>query len=88
MATSLLAVGTSELASGDITVAAGTPVCVCMKGTASFGEAKILVQVKGDVGGEYYTVGEVGPTGTVLHAPGTYRLFRLNTGQSVGAFSA
>ena len=93
MATEILAVGTTEANSDDVTVASGDSLAVAMKGGsgAQVVGGIIKIQLKAD-DGNYYEVGElfggVGKTGAVIDAAGTYRFTRLNGHVSCGVFSA
>ncbi len=90
MATEILAIGTTEASSADVVVAAGTPLTVCLKGTAGSvidGYARVLVQLKDD-SGKYFTVdtlSQAEPAVSIV-AAGTYR-FQRKGGASCGVFS-
>ncbi|WP_136617057.1 MULTISPECIES: hypothetical protein [Mesorhizobium] len=90
MATQLLAVGTTAASSGDLVVAAGTPVTVALKNTAAPVDsgARVLIQLKDDAGA-YSSIGELNAynLATVIAGPGTYR-FTRSAGVACGVFSA
>jgi hypothetical protein len=77
----IIASGTSELASSDIVVVAGTPTTVFLN-DASTGNitesAKARVQIKA-ASGTYTTVGELNRNqpALIIDGPGTYRVLRL-----------
>lgn len=77
MATELLAIGNTAAASSDVTVEAGTPVTVCLKGAESE-NVLVHVQLKDD-GGAYHTIGHLGTSHpvVVIAGPGAYRVQRV-----------
>lgn len=88
--TQLLAVGTTATDSGDLVVAAGSPVTVALNDAAGVkvaAGAKVLVLLK-DPAGEYFKVGALGTEipALVIDGPGTYKFRRL-AGVSCGVFS-
>lgn len=87
MPAELIAVGTTDANSADVTVAAGAPVSVFLKGTAGAyvdPQARCVVEAK-TAAGAYQLVGElVGQQrGLVIDAPGIYRI-RKFAGPSFG----
>lgn len=90
MATEILAVGTSAANSGDVTIAAGSTLTVCLKdaaGPAVGSTARVEIQIKDDAG-EYFTVATLtgGRPSIVIVGAGTYRFSRF-AGASCGVFS-
>lgn len=85
-AANILTTGTGAADSGDVVVAAGTPLTVSLKGVS--GNAKVRVMLKDDAAAyhEVYRLTYVKPA-AVITAPGTY-LFRRVTGGTCGVFSA
>lgn len=94
MATEILAVGTTQAASSDVTVVAGTPLTVALKANpANNGYvedgALVYTQLKDDAGA-YNTVDQLqtpGRTCFVIEGPGVYRFVRVGNGVSCGVFS-
>lgn len=91
MATQLLAIGTTAASSSDLTVVAGTPVAVSLKGTGggpvAFG-ARVQVELKDD-GNNYIPVDELtfAKPSLALSIAGVYRFTRISA-VSCGVFSA
>lgn len=89
MATSeLLASGTTEASTSDITVTAGVPVTVFLKAAAGANVARgsrAVLQIK-SAGGAYFTVGELTRhrPQVVIDGPGTYRVTRLAADTAFG----
>jgi hypothetical protein len=92
MPTEILAVGTSEIASGDVTIAAGDSLTVALKdatGPVVASGCIVDIQLKDD-DGQYYTIDtlSVHKPAVVISAAGTYRFDRKNrAGASCGVFS-
>jgi hypothetical protein len=87
MATELLATGATAAAdSTPLTVSAGTPVTVCLKGLVG-ADARVRVRLKDDAAA-YQDVGELTSSKPALaiNAPGVY-LFTRDAG-TCGVFSA
>ena len=92
MATQLIATGTGSATSADITVADGSSATVFLKDANGGGIgycAIVYIEIK-DSAGNYTTIGQLtnDDPGTVIAAPGTYRLRRKANGVSVGAEQA
>lgn len=86
MATQLLATGSTAADSSELTVAAGTPVTVSIKGDVS--PVEVQIKLKDDAGG-FRTVGYLtsGRPALCVSAPGVYKFTRA-AGQTCGVFSA
>ncbi|MBZ9973505.1 hypothetical protein LB517_28145 [Mesorhizobium sp. BR1-1-12] len=86
-ATQLLATGSTAASSTDLTIAAGTPVVVCLKGVAD-GGALVIVSLKDDAGA-YNVIWRLTSGSPVIEitGPGTYRFTRV-AGSACGVFSA
>ncbi|RWN51392.1 MAG: hypothetical protein EOS04_24270 [Mesorhizobium sp.] len=86
MAAELLATGSTAANSSDLTVSAGTPVTVGLKGWVT--DAKVYIYLKDDAAA-YNLVGKLTAyePATSITAPGTYRFSRV-AGASCGVFSA
>jgi len=88
MATELLAAASTAADSADVTVAAGVPVTIGLKGAAA--GARVLLKLKDD-GGAYNVIGELngnaGELAMTIYGPGVYRLTRV-AGVTCGVFSA
>ena len=90
MATEILAAGTTDANSGDVTVVAGTPLTVALKDAAGkfvAPGAHVEIQLKDDAG-QYFWIDELtsGDPAKVIIGPGTYRFVR-RAGTSCGVFS-
>ncbi|MGX9144983.1 hypothetical protein [Mesorhizobium sp. 128a] len=87
-AAELLATGSTAANSGDVTVAAGTPITVGLKGVADQ-NAIVLVSLKDDASAYNQTGGRLtsGEPVLMISAPGTYRFSRV-AGGVCGVFSA
>lgn len=77
----IIASGTTETASSDIVVAAGTPTTLHVNtasGALLTGSDKALVQIK-SAGSQYTTIAELtrSQPAVVVDGPGTYRVLRL-----------
>lgn len=87
MATEILAIGTNTTPSSDVTVEAGTPLTVAIKGSAN---GQVEIQLKDD-DNNYWRVDvlDYGKRGVILAGPGTYRFLRRAgaAGAGVGVFS-
>lgn len=85
-ATQILAAGNTAADSADVTVVAGTPVTVCLKGVAV--GATVNISLKDDAGA-YNVIGQLISQNPALmiSAPGTYRFSRV-AGGTCGVFSA
>jgi hypothetical protein len=88
MATQLLATADTAADSADVTVAAGVPVTIGLKGAAA--GARVLLKLKDDADA-YNVIGELngnaGERALTIYGPGVYRLTRV-AGASCGVFSA
>lgn len=85
-AAEILATGSTAANSADVTVAAGTPLAVSLKGVAD-GQALVVILLKDDAAA-YNVVGALrshAPS-TLISAPGTYRFSRV-AGAACGVFS-
>jgi len=78
MATELLAAESGIANSDDFTVADGSIVSICLKGTVSF-DASVAVTLKDD-DNDYTTVGKLTSANPAasLSSPGVYRVSRLD----------
>lgn len=87
MATELLSTAATAANSSDLTVVAGTPVTVCLKGVTG-ADARVVVSLKDDAGA-YVGVGELTSSqpAMAITAPGLYRFSRA-VGVTAGVFSA
>lgn len=87
MATQILATGSTQADSADVTVAAGTPVTVGLKGVTDQ-SAVVLISLK-DAGAYNQTGGRLTSDvpSLMISAPGTYRFSRV-AGATCGVFSA
>ena len=88
MATQLLATADTAADSADVTVAAGAPVTIGLKGAAA--GARVLLKLKDDAAA-YNVIGELtgiaGERALTIYGPGVYRLTRV-AGAACGVFSA
>ncbi|TPM58981.1 hypothetical protein FJ959_08895 [Mesorhizobium sp. B2-2-4] len=86
MATQILATGSTAADSADVTVAAGTPITVGLKGVVD-ANALVIIYLKDD-GAAYNQVGRLTSDvpSIMISAPGTYRFSRA-AGATCGAFS-
>lgn len=90
MPAQILAIGTTDASSGDIVVAAGASLTVCLKDAAGpivGGGARVQIQLKAD-SGEYFTIDALSQAKPAVNivAAGTYR-FTRKAGISCGVFS-
>lgn len=87
MATQILATASTAADSADVTVVAGTPLTVGLKGVAD-GGALVAIKLKDDASA-YNVVGSLTATQSsiLISAPGTYRFSRV-AGATCGVFSA
>lgn len=92
MPTQILAVGTPDIDSSDVVVAAGNSLTVCLKDAAGplvAAGAIVEIRLKDDVG-QYFTIDTltVNKPAVVISAAGTYRFSRRNKADaSCGVFS-
>lgn len=86
-AAQILATASTAASSSDVTVAAGTPLAVSLRGVTD-GQARVLIELK-DESAAYAVVGELRShaPNTRLDVPGTYRFTRI-VGGTCGVFSA
>jgi hypothetical protein len=86
-AAEILATNNTQANSADVTVAAGTPVTVGLKGVTD-ANATVLISLKDDASA-YNQVGRLTSdvTSLMISAPGTYRFSRV-AGATCGVFSA
>lgn len=86
MATQLIASGSTAASSSDVTVTAGAPITVSIKGATNM-EARVVIELKDDAS-TYNTVGQLTASqpSAVLAGPGVYRLTRI-AGGTCGVFS-
>jgi len=86
-AAQILSTGSTAVDSADITIAAGTPLTVGLKGVAD-GAALVIIKLKDDAGA-YNVVGSLasGQPAAMIEAPGVYRFSRV-AGGACGVFSA
>ncbi|CAN7500098.1 hypothetical protein [Mesorhizobium caraganae] len=85
-AAEIIAAASTAANSADVTVAAGTPLTVCLKGWDA--TAKVYILIKDDAAA-YNIVGQItayAPS-TLISAPGVYRFTRV-AGGTCGVFSA
>lgn len=87
MATQILSTASTAADSNDVTVVAGTPLAVNLKGVTD-GNALVIIKLKDDAS-DYNVVGSLTSTApsTLISAPGTYRFSRVS-GSACGVFSA
>ena len=87
MATQILSTANTAADSADVTVVAGTPLAVSLKGVAD-GNALVIIKLKDDASA-YNVVGSLTSSqpSTLISAPGTYRFTRV-AGATCGVFSA
>lgn len=87
MATQILATASTAADSADVTVAAGTPVTVGLKGVVD-ANAAVIISLKDDAA-TYNVVGRLTSDvpSLMISAPGTYRFSRV-AGATCGVFSA
>lgn len=85
-AAQILATASTAASSSDVTVAAGTPLAVSLRGVAD-GQARVLIELK-DEAAAYTIVGELRShsPNTQISVPGTYRFTRI-AGATCGVFS-
>ncbi|MDX8495882.1 hypothetical protein RFN29_30520 [Mesorhizobium sp. VK22B] len=88
MATQILATGSTQADSADVTVAAGAPITVGLKGVTDQ-NAIVLISLKDDAAAYNQTGGRLtsGEPVLMISAPGTYRFSRV-AGAACGVFSA
>lgn len=91
MATQILSVNTTAADSGDVVVAAGTPLTVSLKDAAGptvGAGAKVQIKLKDDAGEYFYVATLSAPdrASLVIYGAGTYRFSRI-AGVSCGVFS-
>ena len=84
----ILAAGTSQAASADFTVAAGTPTTVAVNtadGELPVMQAYAAIQIK-SAAGQYMTVGYLGRNSValVIDGPGVFRVLRFPTPVPIG----
>lgn len=86
MATQLLATGSTAADSSELTVVAGSPVSVCLKGDTS--PVEVAIRIKDDAGA-FKTVGSLTSyqPARMITGPGVY-IFTRQAGQTCGVFSA
>lgn len=87
-ATQVLATGSTALSSSDVTVVAGTPQTLSLKGYTG-PTARVLIELKDDAGA-YNAVDELnsiqpGQATKVIVGPGVYRLTRI-AGATCGVY--
>jgi hypothetical protein len=87
MATEILSTASTAANSADVTVAAGTPITVGLKGVVDQG-AIVLISLKDDAAA-YNQVGRLTSDvpSLMISAPGTYRFSRV-AGATCGVFNA
>ena len=85
-AAQILATASTAASSSDITVAAGTPLAVSLRGVTD-GQARVLIELK-DEAAVYAVIGELRShaPNTRLDVPGIYRFTRV-AGATCGVFS-
>lgn len=86
MATEILATGSTAANSADVSVVAGTPLAVSLKGMTNM-DARVVVYLKDDAAA-YNQVGDLvaSQPAITITAPGTYRFTRV-AGGTCGVFS-
>lgn len=86
-ATEILPVADTAANSADVTVLAGEPITVALKGVAE--GAKVNINIKNDAGTYEFTGFALEPSGRIvtISGPGTYRFSRL-AGGACGVFRA
>ena len=90
MATEILAINTTAADSGDVVVAAGAPLTVCLKDAAGprlAANALVHILLKDDAG-QYFRVGQLSTEqpALIIDGAGAYRFSRV-AGASCGVFS-
>lgn len=85
-AAQILATASTAASSSDITVAAGTPLGVSLRGVTD-GQARVLIELK-DESAAYAVIGELNShaPNRALDIPGIYRFTRV-AGATCGVFS-
>lgn len=85
----ILSVGTTAANSGDVVVAAGAPLTVCLKDAAGprVGAGALVHILLKDDAGQYFRVGQLSTerSAAVIDGAGTYRFSRI-AGTSCGVF--